>query len=93
MPAPDPYGITIEAQDGRWGVLVETFMLSGRTQRMARANRILTNLHRDGWACRGCGCPVPAYRRADARYCGDGCRKGAARNRRRQSGKCLDLSE
>lgn len=83
MPAPDPHGITIEAQGDRWGLLVETFMLSGRTQRMARARRILTNLHRDRWACRDCGDPVPAYRRADARYCCDRCRKRAARNRRR----------
>lgn len=82
MPAPDPHGIRIEAQGGRWGVLVETFMLSGRTQRMARARSILANLHRNGWACLSCGDPVPAHRRADARYCCEGCRKRRSRTRR-----------
>lgn len=93
MPAPDPHGIKIEAQGGQWGLLVETFMLSGRTQRMARAQRILAKLHRDGWTCQGCGGPVPEFRRADARYCCDGCRKRAARMRRKLSGACCDLLE
>ena len=52
MPAPDPHGISIEERRNGWGVLVETFMLSGRTQRMARARRILRNLAANGWACR-----------------------------------------
>lgn len=82
MPAPDPHGIAIEAQGAGWGILVDTFMVAGRTQRMARARRVLANLHRDGWACRRCGSPVPEHRRADALYCCEGCRKGAARARR-----------
>lgn len=90
MPAPDPWGITIETRKGSWGVLVETFMLSGRTQRMARARRILANLKRDGWSCRWCGGPVPEFRRADARYCCEGCRKRDARQRRHRQDSGID---
>lgn len=89
MPAPDPHGITIEERPQGWGVLVETFMLSGRTQRMARAKRILRNLAANGWACRWCGGPVPEFRRADACYCVEGCRKRAARSRRKAKAKAL----
>ncbi|MCJ1900967.1 hypothetical protein MR829_11340 [Paracoccus versutus] len=75
--------MTIEAREGGgWAVLIETFMLSGRTQRKARAMRILANLKRNGWACGWCSGPVPEFRRADARYCCEGCRKRAARSRR-----------
>lgn len=82
MPAPDPQGVTIESRDGGgWSLLVEIFMLSGRTQRIARARRIGQNLRRNGWACQWCGDPVPEFRRADARYCCEGCRKRAARKR------------
>ena len=83
MPAPNPDGITIEQRPDGWGVLVDTFMLAGRTQRMLRAKRILRNLVADGWCCRWCGGPVPEYRRADARYCCEGCRKRDARSRRK----------
>jgi len=83
MPAPDPHGITIEGTpSGGWSVLMETFMLSGRTQRMARAKRILRNLRLNEWRCEWCGGPVPEFRRADARFCREGCRKRAARARR-----------
>lgn len=84
MPAPDPHGITIEeCPHGGWGLLVDTFMLSGRTQRTARAKRILRNLAANGWACRWGGRPVPEFRRADACYCCESCRKRAARYRRK----------
>lgn len=81
MPAPDPSGVTIEHHAQGYSVLIETFMLSGRTQRLARARRIGQNLRRDGWSCLWCAKPVPAFRRADARYCCEGCRKRAARGR------------
>ena len=83
MPAPDPDGISIEKRPTGWGVLVDTFMVAGRTQRMQRARRILRNLAADGWSCRWCGGPVPEFRRADARYCCEGCRKRDARSRRK----------
>ena len=82
MPAPDPWAISIEQSPGGWSVHYDTFLLSGRTQRRARAKRILSNLRRNGWCCAWCGGPVPEFRRADARYCSEGCRKRAARARR-----------
>lgn len=82
MPAPDPHGVTIEkTPGGGWNLLIETFMFSGRTQRKARAMRMMRNLRRNGWCCEWCGGPVPEFRRADARYCREGCRKRAARAR------------
>lgn len=82
MPAPDPHGVTIEDREGSASLLVDMFLLQGRTQRMARVRRIMSNLRRDGWVCWWCGGEVPEYRRADARYCCEGCRKRAARQRR-----------
>lgn len=82
MPAPDPWGISIEERpNGGWAVQCDVFMLSGRTQRLARAKRILSNLRRDGWSCKWCAKPIPEWRRADAVYCCEGCRKRAARSR------------
>jgi len=37
----------------------------------------------DGWKCSWCRDPVPLHRRADAHFCGEGCRKNVARWRRR----------
>ena len=83
MPAPDPHAITVEErQRGGWAVMADTFLHSGRTQRLARAKRILRNLMVNGWSCRWCGGPVPEHRRADARFCCEGCRKRSARERR-----------
>gem|GEM_PF-1436613 len=81
MPAPDPWGITIENRGQGCRVFADMFMLSGRTQRLSRARRIVANLRRNGWTCQGCGGPVPEFRRADARYCRESCRKRQARER------------
>lgn len=83
MPGPDPNAITLgEDWPDRMTVLVETFMSGNRKARMARAKRILGNLYRGGWLCWWCRDPVPLWRRADARFCCEGCRKRAARERR-----------
>ena len=83
MAGPDPDGVTLgDAAPGSFSVLVETFMSGNRKARMARAKRILGNLYRGGWLCHWCRDPVPLWRRADARFCCEGCRKGAARQRR-----------
>lgn len=49
--------------------------------RIDRAKRILRALARDGWRCAWCSGPVPLFRRVDAVFCSDGCRKRAARQR------------
>lgn len=82
MPAPDPWAISVEEKPNGWSVHYDTFMLSGRTQRLARAKRILSNLRKNGWCCAWCGQPVPEFRRADALFCRESCRKRAARSRR-----------
>lgn len=82
MPAPDPHGVTIEPPRRRMEPANRNIQFSGRTQRKARAMRMMRNLRRNGWCCEWCGGPVPEFRRADARYCREGCRKRAARARR-----------
>lgn len=86
MAAPDPFGISIEElPGGGWSVLAccfDPFDTGIRTHRIGRASRILMNLRRDRWSCWWCSEPVPEFRRGDARYCCEGCRKRAARQRR-----------
>lgn len=89
MTGPDPDGIDChQTEDGRWHVLAAVWPKSGvwatghRNHRLARAKAILRNLRWGGWACWGCGDPVPLWRRADARYCSTACRKRAARRRK-----------
>jgi hypothetical protein len=48
---------------------------------------MLRNLRRDGWTCQWCRDYIPSFRRVDARYCTEGCRKRAMRARYRQNGK------
>lgn len=85
MPSPDPKGVTrSNAPSGMVSVLVDTYLAGNRKARMARAMQILSYLEAGGWQCRWCGDQVPFYRRADARFCCEGCRKRAARLRRRE---------
>lgn len=82
MPAPDPDGVCeVCREDGRITVTGEQSWTNPRA-RNARMVRILRNVQRDGWRCRFCEDEVPLFRRADARYCSERCRKAAARARR-----------
>lgn len=89
MPEPDPYGIELGPDwPERVSVLVyhslsAAFYGGGnKRHRIDRAKRILSNLRWGGWCCPWCKEPVPLLKRADARYCSEGCRKRAARARR-----------
>lgn len=85
MPEPDPEGVWIETdEDGAWRVVSEHWDHGNRRHRISRAVRILRQEAWGGWRCWGCGEPMPLFRRADARFCGEGCRKRAARARRRR---------
>lgn len=94
MPAPDPHGLTYhETASGKpcitaeiWGSRNRPFWEGNPKHRNARAAAVLKRLCIDGWACRECRNPVPLYRRADARYCCERCRKRAARARVKASG-------
>jgi hypothetical protein len=91
MPAPDPFGIWYdETPTGQplvvaelWGSRARPFWEGNPKHRKARAAAVLRRLRLDGWTCPACGHPVPIWRRADAVYCSTGCRKRAARNRRK----------
>lgn len=99
MPSPDPFALTYyETPDGRHGITAEVGPTSGpfatgnRRHRLARMTAVLRNLTANGWTCPECGDPVPTWRRADAVYCREGCRKRAKRRRReglmRQEREC-----
>lgn len=82
MPAPDPHAITTETyEDGSISVFADVFLIGNRCARLNRASVILRKLRTDDWPCWRCEGPVPLFRRADARYCCEGCRKRAARAR------------
>jgi len=83
MPAPDPDGLSVEYfEDGRFTVTAEVWPYGNRRHRIARLKAVSKNIRWGNWSCRGCGDLVPLYRRADARYCCEACRKRAARARR-----------
>ena len=83
MPAPDRDGVYIEEnEDGTFRVQGLVWSPGNLRHHVARVRRILRNLRRNGWRCEWCGDPVPEYRRADARYCREQCRKKVARRRR-----------
>lgn len=79
MPAPDPEGVWYEVEPGTIRVFACRLWLTNPGNRDARAMSIAENLHRNGWRCEWCGDSIPAFRRSDARYCREGCRKRAAR--------------
>ena len=90
MPGPDPFGIWYdESATGQpivvaeiWGSRNRPYFDGNPKHRNARAAAVLRRLRRDGWTCAECGEPVPMFRRADADYCREACRKKAARRRR-----------
>ena len=84
MPAPDPHAIELgESEPGRMCVTFQPcYWGQGKTHRKARAISILRNLYAGDWTCPQCRGPVPLYRRADAVFCSEGCRKRAARQRK-----------
>ena len=84
MPAPDPSGLYIEEyEDGGFSIIGEIWWHGNRATRTKRMRRIAENIRRNGWPCAHCGDPIPLYRRADARFCRERCRKAEARNRSR----------
>ena len=61
----------------------EGYLWSNSSQnRFKRAVTILRRLQRNTWRCAWCWEDLQTWRRSDARYCCEGCRKRAARQRR-----------
>ena len=82
MPAPDPSGIGIEEYEGGgFRITCELWWHGNRATRIKRMKRIAENIRWNGWRCEHCGDPIPLYRRSDARFCRERCRKAAARSR------------
>lgn len=80
MPAPDPEGLEIQEYDsGRFRITCEVWRHGNRSNRIRRMLRIAENIKLGGWKCWHCSESIPLYKRADARYCREGCRKAAAR--------------
>lgn len=76
MPGPDPQALWLEEDaQGRLSVMSEVFLIGNRAARIRRARSVLRNVSRGGWLCPWCREPVPLFRRADARFCGESCRK------------------
>ena len=83
MPGPDPHALSIEEhEDGGFSITYEHWEHGNRGQRIARVRAVARNFRFNGWNCRRCSEPIPLHRRADARYCSEGCRKASARERR-----------
>ncbi len=83
MPEPDPHGVE-PGNNGPLSLSVSFFFCQNKKNRLARAKRILRNMHWGDWCCPECGGYVPLSRRADAVYCREACRKRAARQRRKE---------
>jgi len=84
MPAPDPDAIDLgDGWPDRVSVLASMFMAGNRKARKARTLAIFRKLQWGGWNCRWCGDPVPLFKRAEAAFCCEGCRKRAARRRQK----------
>ena len=80
MPGPDPDTLWIEFEEGRWRATFECYFGTGnKANRQKRAIVIALRMARGDWVCRWCGGELPIWRRADARYCCEGCRKRAVR--------------
>lgn len=79
----DPGGLWIEEYpDGGFSITCEVWSHGNKRHRIARMNAVARRIKRDGWKCSACGEKVPLYRRADATYCRESCRKRMARERR-----------
>ena len=95
MPGPDPNGLHLEEyEDGSWSLTAAVWYYGNRRARIARMMAVSRRMRFDRWKCSWCRDPVPLYRRADAQFCCESCRKKAARWRRRARwgvGESLEL--
>lgn len=79
----DPNGLDIEErEDGSFSITAEIWWHGNKRHRIARMRAVARRITRDGWRCQRCGEKIPLFRRADANFCGESCRKNVARHRR-----------
>lgn len=83
MPAPDPETIWLDETGPNWRICHFAWVWGNENRRHKRAIRLLRLYARPwGWYCRRCQELMPEYKRADAVYCSESCRKRDARERR-----------
>ncbi len=71
-----------EYDDGGFRISCWTSEDGNRRNRIARMMAVSRNIRFGGWKCRRCREPIALYKRADARFCSERCRKAEARERR-----------
>lgn len=84
MPAPDPDAVWLEVNKyGRLAVsYYGAFWDRNSKSRKRRAVAMLKRAAKGNWICLWCGGELPYFKRVDARYCCEGCRKRRARWRK-----------
>ncbi len=84
MPGPDANTIWVELKEnGGFTAQYEVYFWTGnKANRMARVIAIGKRMMRGTWRCLQCRDELPQNKRADARFCSEGCRKRSARERR-----------
>lgn len=84
MPRPDPDAIWLERHGSRvTGGYVPYFQSGTAGHRKARAEAITRRMLQGTWRCEWCGADLPVWKRADAVYCREACRKATARSFRK----------
>ena len=86
MPAPALDTVFIDGGDG-WPqrlVYLQYPGDGGSANRDKRVRRLSARLSNGTWSCAWCGDDLPIHLRTDAIYCREGCRKAAARQRRKR---------
>ena len=72
MPKLDPHALWLNGN----GITFEScWPLGSNTNRKARVIAILYRIRRQTWNCNQCGDPLGLQKQADAKFCGDSCRK------------------
>lgn len=83
MPGPCPHSLWVEHDGSRFVVYYQRyFWTQNEGNRRERARVILARLRAGTWFCRWCDDELPEYKRADAQFCSEGCKRRAARARR-----------
>lgn len=83
MPGPDPHAVWIEESNGRYSAYFDAYFWTRNAgNREKRAKEMLRRFTNGDWVYRWCSDDLPEWRRVDALYCCQGCKKKAQRARR-----------
>lgn len=83
MPGPDAGTIWLERTDRGYHAEFHKYFWTGNdANRKARVIAVGKRMVQGTWCCRWCGDDLSFDKRADTRFCSEGCRKRAARDRR-----------